>query len=152
VVKGRECHLPGFSPNVKEEEDCVPSMSAGVARVCGWSKLLKNVGSFSAIDVSMHFNWSSIVEDWAGVEMLAAVPLPSFAISSDDAGGGIGEQIVNRRRSWGSPRSQLRLYQRYTEKWLRNCMNAQATEQNWLIFIAVAAIFNFKSPQRSFVL
>ena len=62
VVKSRECHLPGFPPNV-EEEDCVPSVSAGVARVCGWSKLLKNAGSFSAIDVSTHFNWSSIVED-----------------------------------------------------------------------------------------
>ena len=63
VVKSRECHLPGFSPNVEEEEDCVPSVSAGVARVCGWSKLLRNAGSFSAIDVSTHFNWSSIVED-----------------------------------------------------------------------------------------
>ena len=48
--------------------------------------------------------------------MLAAVPLPSFVFGSDDAGGGVGELIVNRGRSWGSPRSQLRLYQRYTEK------------------------------------
>jgi len=47
--------------------------------------------------------------------MLAAGPLPSFAIGSDD-GGGVGELIVNGGRSWGSPRSQLRLYQRYTEK------------------------------------
>jgi len=63
MVKGRECHLPGFSPNVEEEEDCILFTSAGVDRVCGWSKLLKNAGSFSAINVSTHFNWSSIVED-----------------------------------------------------------------------------------------
>ena len=89
---GSECNSPDFFPAV-EEEDCAPSTALAGVWCC--IILLRNAGSFSAIDVKVSFNCSSIVRTRVGVGILVVAPLTSFAVSSaDDAGCGEGELIV----------------------------------------------------------